>query len=191
MAVNKANIRVAQIARVYLAPIGTAAPADAVAPFAAAWKEVGYFTPDSLSWATDPSFEEVRSHQSNYPTRRFQTEDAATLSVDLQEWKGDNFKAVYGGGTIEEVSPASNPPTYRFAPPQIGGRETVAAAVEIIDGAITFRRIIPACEQNEGVEQSFEKTSESVLPLRLAILGSDIGDAWYDLTTAPSFAPPA
>lgn len=186
---NKANIRVAQLARVYLAPVGTPAPADAVAPMAAAWKPVGYFTPDSLSWATDPSFEQVRSHQSNYPTRTFQTEDAATVSVDLQEWSGDNFRAVYGGGTITEVTPASTPPTYRFAPPQIGGRDTVSAVIEIIDGEITHRRVIPACEQNEGVEQSFEKTSESTLPLRLAVLGSDIGDPWYDLTTSPSFAP--
>lgn len=189
MALNKGNIRVAQLARVFLAPIGTPAPVDASTPMAAAWREVGYFTPDSLSWATDPSFEEVRSHQSNYATRRFQTEDAATLSVDLQEWNGENFKAVYGGGTITEVTPATTPPTYRFAPPQIGGRSGVAAVVEIIDGDVRFRRVIPACEQNEGVEQTFEKTSESTLPLRLAIVGSDIGDPWYDLHQNEAFAP--
>lgn len=189
MALNKARIRVAQNARVYLAPVGTAAPADAVVPLAAAWREVGYFTPDSLSWSTDPSFEEVRSHQSNFATRRFQTEDNASLSVDLQEWSADNFRAVYGGGTVTEVTPATVPPTYKFSPPQIGGREQVAAVVEIVDGEITHRRIIPQCEQNEGVEQTMEKGSESTLPLRLAILGSDLGDPWYDLTTDPAFAP--
>ncbi len=191
MATNKANIRVAQIARVFLAPVGTAAPADAVAPMAAAWREVGLFTPDSLSWATDPSFEEVRSHQSNYPSRIFQTEDAATVSVDLQEWSGANFRAVYGGGTITEVTPVTTPPTYRFAPPQIGGRTSIACVIEIIDGVVTFRRVIPAAEQREGVEQTFERTSESTLPLRLSVLGSDIGDPWYDLTTQSSFAPAA
>jgi hypothetical protein len=191
MAVNKGRIRVAQIARVYLAPVGTAAPADATIALAAAWREVGYFTPDSLSWATDPSFEEVRSHQSNYPTRRFQTEDAATLSVDLQEWSGENFKAVYGGGTITSIAVGTTATHYRFAPPQIGGRQQVAALVEIIDGAIHFRRIIPACEQIEGVEQSFEKTSESILPLRLSVLGSDLGDPWYDLSDDPAMAPAA
>ena len=193
MAVNKARIRVAQMARVYLAPVGTAAPADATIPLAAAWKEVGYFTPDSLSWSTDPSFEEVRSHQSNFATRRFQTEDNASLSVDLQEWSAENFKAVYGGGTVTTIN-VTGPPAathYKFSPPQIGGRQQVAAIVEIVDGLITHRRIIPCAEQNEGVEQTFEKGSESTLPLRLAVIGSDLGDPWYDLSTDSAFAPAA
>lgn len=190
---NANNIVVAQMARVYLAPVGTAAPAGPVVVMPDEWREVGLFTPDSLSWATDPSFEEVRSHQSNYPTRRFQTEDAASAEVDLQEWTAENFKAVYGGGTVVEVAEAVGPPAiplhYRYSPPTIGGRETVAACIEIVDGNKHYRRLIPRCEQSEGVEQSFERTSESTLPLRLSVLGSDIGDPWYDLTDDPAFAP--
>lgn len=192
---DKNNIVVAQMARVYLAPVGTPAPAGPAVVMPAAWREVGLFTPDSLGWATDPSFEEIRSHQSNYPTRRIQTEDAATVSVDLQEWTGENFKAVYGGGDIVVVAAVTGPPAipehYRFSPPQIGGREQVAACIEIIDGSKHYRRMVPLCEQNEGVEQSFEKTSESSLPLRLAILGADIGDPWYDITDDPAFEPVA
>lgn len=190
---NANNIVVAQMARVYLAPVGTAAPAGPDTVMPADWREVGLFTPDSLSWATDPSFEEVRSHQSAYPTRRFQTEDAASAEVDLQEWSGENFKAVYGGGTVEEIAAVVGPPAiplhYKFSPPAIGGRSSVAAVIEIIDGDKHYRRIIPRCEQSEGVEQSFERTSESTLPLRLSVLGSDIGDPWYDLTDDPAFEP--
>lgn len=193
MATDANKILVAQMARVWLAPVGTPAPAGPVVAMEEPWREVGLFTPDSLSWATDPSFEEVRSHQSNYPTRRFQTEDAATVSVDLQEWSGENFKAVYGGGTITTVAAIVGPPAiaehYKFSPPGIGGRSAVAACVEIIDGTKHYRRIVPKCEQTEGVEQTMEKTSESTLPLRLAILGADIGDPWYDLTDDPAFEP--
>lgn len=158
------------------------------------WRDVGYFTPDSLGWTTDPSFEQVDSHQSNYPTRRFQTADAATGEVDLQEWSGDNFMAVYGGGTVTEVAanPTGTPPTilhYKFVPPKVGGRSNVSACIEIIDGLKHYRRIIPLCTQNEGVAQTFEKASESTLPLRLAVLGSDIGDPFYDLTDDEAFAP--
>lgn len=184
---NAANIVVAQMARVYLAPVGTAAPTSPTGVMTSGWREVGLFTPDSLSWSTDPSFEEVRSHQSNYPTRRFQTEDAATVEVDLQEWTADNFKAVYGGGEVTEI--AGPPVHYRYSPPAIGGRTSVSAVIEIIDGAKHYRRIIPRAEQAEGVEQSFERTSESTLPLRLSVLGSDVGDPWYDLTDDPAFAP--
>lgn len=186
--VDKARIVVAQMARVYLAVPGTAAPVDATVALDEDWREVGYFTPDSLGWSTDPSFEEVRSHQSNFPTRRFQTEDAATAEVDLQEWSGENFKAVYGGGTITEILPAMTPKQYKFSPPAIGARVTVSAIIEIVDGAKHYRRIIPLCEQSEGVEQTFEKTSESTLPLRLSVLGADIGDPWYDLILDSAFA---
>lgn len=190
---NANNIVVAQMARVYLAPVGTAAPAGPVTVMPANWREVGLFTPDSLGWSTDPSFEEVRSHQSNFPTRRFQTEDAAAVEVDLQEWTGENFKAVYGGGTVVVVPAVVGPPAipehYRYSPPAVGGRTTVAACIEIIDGTKHYRRMIPRCEQSEGVEQSFERTSESTLPLRLSVLGSDLGDPWYDLTDDPAFDP--
>lgn len=190
------RIVVPQMARVWLAPVGTAAPGDPIVAMPTGWRDVGLFTPDSLGFATDPSFEEVRSHQANYPTRRFQTEDAATAEVDLQEWSGDNFKAVYGGGTVVEVpaDAGATPPTilhYKFTPPAIGGRTSVAACIEIIDGTKHYRRIIPRCEQSEGVEQSFERTSNSTLPLRLSVLGSDIGDPWYDLTDDPAFEPAA
>lgn len=195
MATNANNIVVAQMARVWLAPVGTAAPAGPAVTMPTGWREVGLFTPDSLSWSTDPSFEEIRSHQSNYPTRRFQTEDAASVSVDLQEWNGENFLAVYGGGTLTTVAAVVGPPAipehYKFTPPGIGGRTTVAACIEIIDGTKNYRRLIPKCQQNEGVQQDLQKTSESTLPLRLSILGSDVGDPWYDLTNDPAFEPAA
>lgn len=186
------RILVAQRAAVYLAPVGTVAPDGPTATMPVGWVDVGLFTPDSLSWATDPAFEEVRSHQSNYPTRRFQTTDAATLEVDLQEWSADNFKAVYGGGTFTQVTPAGGgTPYYRFAPPAIGSRDTVAACIEIQDGDKIYRRVVPRAQQTAGVTQTLNKTSDSTLPLRLSILGGDVGDPWYDMTTDAAFTPPA
>ncbi|MEW9530758.1 hypothetical protein [Microbispora sp. NPDC049125] len=193
MAGDNTRILVPQMARVYLAPVGTAAPADPVVTPDEDWRDVGLFTPDSLQWATDPSFEEVRSHQDNYPTRRFQTQDSASVQVDLQEWSGDNFKAVFGGGTITSVAAVVGPPAtilhYKFSPPTVGGRQTVAAMIEIIDGTKHYRMIIPKAEQNAGAEVSLDRTQESRLPLRLTIIGSSVGDPFYLLTDDPAFAP--
>jgi hypothetical protein len=190
---NKDRIVVAQMARLWLAPVGSMAPDGPVATLDTAWQDVGLFTADSLQFATEPSFEEIRSHQSNWPTRRIHTQDAATAQVDLQEWSELNFRTVFGGGTVTEVT-VTGPPSYtyyKFQPPQIGGRTETAAILEIIDGNKHYRRIIPRCEQSEGVEQTFNKQSESTLPLRLTVLGSDVGDAWYDVTDDPSFEPAA
>jgi hypothetical protein len=187
MPTNKARILVAQMARVWLAPVGTAAPADATVPMAAAWKDVGLFTPDSLRFSTSPNFEVVNSHQSNFATRRIQTTDEATMQVDLQEWSLSNFQAVYGGGTIASI--VGTPTQYRFAPPSIGARTQVSCVIEIIDGSRHFRRVIPCAEQSEGAELDLSKGSAATLPLRLTVIGSDLGDAWYDLTDDPAFAP--
>jgi hypothetical protein len=183
MATDPTRIFIPQIARLWLAPVGTIAPDGPIVAMPTGWVDVGLFTPDSLQWATDPSFETVTSHQSNYPTRRFQTSDAATLQVDLQEWSAKNFKAVFGGGDITTVTPSGGGTDYfKFAPPKVGARSTIAACIELGDGTKHVRRLIPRAEQVEGVTQSFSRTAESTLPLRLSVLGGDIGDPFYDIS---------
>jgi hypothetical protein len=177
VAANNANIMVPGMARLYLAPVGTVAPIDATVALAATWRDVGYFTPDSLELTDNPDFNEVRSHQSNFPTRRFQVAETGSLNVDLQEWSSSNFIAVYGGGTITTI--AGTPTQYKFTPPAIGGRTAVAAIAELIDGTKSYRVVVPNCQMTEAVRHQFNKTAASILPLRLAINGSDVAPPWY------------
>ncbi|MFE1206330.1 IPT/TIG domain-containing protein [Streptomyces sp. NPDC058762] len=189
---NNTEILIPQLSRVWLAPVGTAAPADATSPMPDGWYTVGLFTEDSLKFNAEPNFEQVRSAQSYYPTRTFQTQDAATIEVDLQQWSGRNFKAVYGGGSITVVTPAGGGAKhYKFAPPRVGGRSEIAAVIEVIDGGKHYRYMIPRTMQMEGVSKDLAKTKESVLPLRLAVQGGDDTDAWYVITDHLSFDPPA
>ncbi|MEU1592770.1 IPT/TIG domain-containing protein [Streptomyces sp. NPDC005708] len=189
---NNNEIVIPQLSRVWLAPVGTAAPDDATAAMPAGWYSVGFFTEDSLKFNSEPNFETVKSAQSSYPTRTFQTSDAATIEVDLQQWSGQNFKAVYGGGSITSITPAGGGPKhFKFAPPRIGGRTEVAAVIEVIDGGKHYRYVIPRTMQMEGVASELAKTKESILPLRLAVQGGDDTDAWYVLTDDPAFQPPA
>lgn len=188
MATDPTKIFVPQSAKLYLAPVGSTAPdAPTVVP-AVAWVDVGLFTPDSLQLATDVNFETVTSHQSNYPTRRFQTSDAATVQCNLQEWSTPNLKAVYGGGA---VTAQTGPPAYfKFNPPAVGARAETAAMIEVADGSRIVRLIIPRCQQVEGVSLSLNKTNESTLPLRLAVLGSDVASPFY-ITGTDTVAFPA
>ncbi|MEE1764420.1 phage tail tube protein [Streptomyces sp. SP18BB07] len=189
---NNNEIVIPQLCRTWLAPVGTTAPADATVTMPAGWYTVGLFTEDSLKFNSEPNFEQVRSAQSSYPTRTFQTTDAATVEVDLQQWSGRNFRAVYGGGSIAAVTPSGGGAShYRFAPPRIGGRTEVAACIEVIDGGKHYRYVIPRVMQMEGVSKDLAKSKEAVLPLRLAVQGGDDTDAWYVLTDDPAFQPPA
>ena len=188
---NENEIQVPTRTDVWLAPKGTAAPIDAVVAPGVGWFNVGYTPEDSLTFATEPTFGEVKSAQSNFPTLRFQTGESATVSVDLQQWNGANFKAVYGGGTITEVTPASTPKTYKFVPPKIGTRTEIAAMVQVTKGTLIYRTIIPRVFQMEGVSLQLHKGAESRLPLKLGVLGTDAVDPWYTLTTDPAFDPAA
>lgn len=187
---NNNEIVIPSVTRVFLAPVGTQAPADATSPMDEALRSVGLTTEDSLKFNSEPNFEQVRSAQSSYPTRTFQTQDAATVEVDLQQWSGENFRAVYGGGTITTVTVATPPDTkhYKFVPPRIGSRTEVMAVIEVIDGGKHYRYVIPRTMQMEGVSKDLAKTKEAVLPLRLAVQGGDDLDAWYVLTDDPAFA---
>lgn len=185
MATNAARVVVAQRAKLSLATVGTALPTTLTDPLVGAFVDVGLFTPDSLTFSTDPSFNEINSHQSDYPVRRVQESDSATFSVTLQEWSVFNFQAIYGGGDVETVSAG----VYRFTPPQLGARSEFSAVIEIQDNAKIYRYLIPRCIQVEGVEQALQKGSEAQLPLSLAVLGGDSLDSWSLLTNDPAFAP--
>lgn len=182
---NSQAVLIAGRAYLYLAPVGSTEPTDVDSSLAAAWKAVGLFTPDSLAFTTEPQFEEVNSHQSDFPVRRFQTADSATLAVDLQEWNADNIVATFGGGNITNEGGG----VYRYNAPLLGTRTEVAAIVEVVDGTKKYRWVFPRCLQIEGVDVQLNKGQEARLPLRLAILGGDATVPFYFLTDDPAVNP--
>ena len=176
---------------VWLGDIGSTLPVDAVETPGSGFFDVGYTPEDSLTFATEPTFQEVKSAQSDYATRRFQVSDAASISVDLQQWNRDNYKAAMGGGTITEVTPATTPPTYKYVPPKVGERGEQIAIIDVADGGKHYRYVCVRTFQNEGVQSQLHKGANSVLPLRLQVLGADTGDSFYLLTDDDAFAPAA
>lgn len=184
---DNAEFVVAARTYLYLAPKGTAAPTTVGEP-PEPWRNVGYTTPDNCQFATEPQFTDIMSAQSDYPTSRIQTGDAAKIAMVLQQWNGENFKAVYGGGTIAEEGTAGSG-VYKFTPPKLGERQEVTAILRTVFGTKEYLWIATKVFQGEGVPLDLNKTQESRLPLSLAILGSDTTDPWYLLTNDDAFAP--
>lgn len=191
MATDSNRVTVAGQLRAFLAPVGTAAPADAIVALAAAWKEVGITTEDGTQFQlSDPAFTDLRGHQSAYPVRTVQTGDSAQVQANLMELSRTNLVGVMGGGTVTTV-PAGAGTHYRYAPPAVGGRASVACLLEVTDGTKHYRWIVPRGFQRDGVTLNMEKGAAQILPLRLAVQGSDVGDPWYLLTDDPAFDPAA
>ena len=187
MSVTSTEILIPARTYVHLAPVGTTAPVDSVVALDPAWVNVGFTTPDSLSFSTEPEFQEVAVAQSDYPALRFQTSDSATVGVVLQQWNAANFSAVYGGGEVTEDPVTSG--NFKFVPPRIGERLETAAIVETIFGARHYRFVFPRAMQMEGVQLDLQRGQEARLPLSLGVLGGDDVDPWYLLTDDPAFAP--
>lgn len=187
MTLNSQESLVASRVYVYLAPVGTTAPADVETALANTWRNVGHTTPDSLSFTTEPEYQEIPSHQSDYPIRREKTSESASISVDLLQWNAGNLIASHGGGTVTETAPASG--VFKFTPPSLGGSAEKSAVVEIIDGTKIYRFVYPRVLQIEGVQNEFQKGQGSILPLRLAVLGDDGAAPFYMLTNDPAFDP--
>ena len=185
--ITPAEVTVASRTYLWLAPVGTVAPADATVAMGTGWKCAGLTTPDSLAFSTSPSWKDVPSGQSDYPAIRFQDGDSATLAVQLLQWSARNFKAVYGGGTVTAL--AGDPAQFKFVPPKIGEHGEVAACAEIRMGSKRYRFIYPRVLQTEGVQLDLKRTEESRLPLSYSVLGDDTVDSWYVLTNDPAFDP--
>lgn len=183
------EIYVPGLAYLFLGPVGTTAPVDASETPDDPMYQVGFFADDSLKFSTDPNFNEITSHQATYPTRTVETDSSATFEVDLQQWSAVNFQAVYGGGTVTAITPASDPPNYKFSPPVVGGRQEKMAICQLIDGDKHYMLIMPRVMQKAGVNHEMGKSDSSVLPLRLSILSGGVGDPFYWISDDPAFNP--
>lgn len=181
---NATNIVIPGALTLYLAPVGTAAPADAVVAMPAGWVDVGYTVEDGTAFSTDPSFEDIRSHQSDYPTRTIKTGDAATVAAVMQEFSRATITAAFGGGTI--TSPAVG--QYRYDPPGPGTNSPQAVTCEWRDGDNRYRLVIPRARARAGVELALNKTSESGLPITLSAEGVAGQSAWYLLSNSAALA---
>lgn len=188
MAGNKNRITIPGRLRLWLADGTAVAPADSSSAMPEGWRDVGFTDNDGSSFATDPSFGSVESHQSDYPTRKYVEGRTGRVECNLQEWSGENMIAVHGGGTVTEVTPATVPPTYKFVPGE-GVPDSLQACLEVIDGTKHYRYVVPSASQAEGVEQDLAKAGASTLPLRLDVEGQDGVPPWYLLTDDPAFAP--
>lgn len=190
MAGNKQRIVIPHRVRVFLAPAGTAAPADATSEMPEGWVDVGFTNRDDTAFNTEVSTGGVESHQSDYVTRKYVESRGGRVEAALQEWSAENFRAVHGGGEVTEVTPATVPPTYKFVPPE-DVPESMQACLQVNDGTKAYRYIVPSCAQAEGVETSLAKAGSSTLPLALDVEGQDGVPPWYLLTNDPAFAPAA
>lgn len=170
---------------VWVAAVGTAAPADESAAPAAGWEKLGWIQEDGVTFRDQEDDTEVPAWQSFYALRRLIESKSAEAEFTLRQIDKSTIVVAMRGGSVSTVSAGH----YKFTPPQpSAGIFSRAFLIDVIDGTDKYRFVIPKATVQEGVETQFQRTAPADLPLTISALGADATDPWYLLTNDAAFA---
>lgn len=111
----------------YVAPLGTTAPADLATPWGVAWIPLGY-TEEGHEFAAENTFEAIEVAEELLPIRQEQTGSNLTVEMALAEMTAKNVQLALNGGTI-----TSGDGFVTFEPPELGEATRVALGWESQD----------------------------------------------------------
>lgn len=181
--------------KVYIAPVGTAAPGDPIIAPAAAWVDLGYTSEEGVGLNKGREVASIRAWQSFFDIRKIVTGESLRLTWQLQQWNDANVVLAFGGGAVTTVAAAAGPPAliqhYRYEPPLAGDLDERAGMVEWADGDKHYRLIVPRGMVGDAVETNLTKNAESRLPIAFDVLGTDGAVPWYLITDDPALNPAA
>lgn len=167
MALDAGDIRVAAMAHVYLAPVGTAFPTFGTDPDDP-WMELGFITTDGITISVSKEVNEIMAMQSLEPVRVVTTKAPKTVAFAMMQEGRDQLFLALGGGTItESVGP---PVVYKYEPPDPSVLDERAMIVEFIDGAVSYRWCFARTQNREGVEHKLVNEDAATFPVTQQVL---------------------
>jgi hypothetical protein len=140
MTLDSTKVRSAVSGAVSLAPTGTAAPADASTPLAAAYKDLGFISDAGVTEARSRSTNEVHAWQGGVLVRTLVTSGTLTYHFVMLETKVETVQLYYGA----VVTPGAASGDFVIVPTNTGGRQ--AFVFDVVDGAELIRTYVPLGE---------------------------------------------
>jgi len=169
---------------VRVAAMATAEPADISVAFAAGWTDLGYVSEDGVTFRDAKTLEKIPVWQLFYPGRMIVTDRDFSVTFALRQFNGPQAEFAFGGATVTADSAGK----YRLTPPSPEVIDNRKLAVEWMDGAKTYRLILPKGMVSETVESTVARTKAVDLPITFSVIGDDaIAAPWYMLTNDPFF----
>jgi len=144
MALNSAAVRIGITGELYVAPVGSSAPASATSSLDAAFVGLGYVSEDGVTESYDDTVEDIVAWQNATVVRSNTTQSTATLSMTLIETKGAVLELYHKGSSVEAVGAGQ----WRLdvKAPQPDER---AFVLDVIEGAKHVRIWVPRGEVRE------------------------------------------
>ena len=179
MALTAEEVFIAGTGHVYVAPVGTTAPTDTVAAWAAGWVELGFTDDSGVAITPGRTITDIPAWQSRYPVRRLVTAETFDAAFSLLQWNEDTISLAFGGGTWDGDV---------YTPPAAGSIDERALGIEAVDGDKTTRIIIPRGMITTVGAINMVKTGGNPIPLTFSALGTEGEDPfsiiadWVDVS---------
>jgi hypothetical protein len=177
------EIRVGADGQIYVAPEGTAQPANVDTALNAAFgTALGYASEDGVQFSAGKTTEDIGAWQSLVPLRTLVSSTEVFLRFALRQWRGTNIKLAFGGGTISGAGAY-----WKYSPPAASALAIYVAVVDWQDGGYKYRCVVPRCQIAETVDVQLTRTAAADLPIALKVLAPTSGDPWYLLSNDATF----
>jgi hypothetical protein len=181
MAQDAADVVVAGTGAVFVAPDGTALPADLVTPLPSEWVDIGYVSEDGVEFTFSRSQEEINAWQTADPVRILITEEPKQMAFELLQFDSVTVLLALRGGSI-----AGTAAPWTYTPPAPGATDVRAMVIDAVDGNYHFRFCFPrVAETDDDIVFSLVRSDAIRLPLTFQVVASPT--SWQIITDHPGF----
>jgi hypothetical protein len=166
-------------AGIYLAPVGTAAPTDTVAPWPAAWNILGYASDDGPTVGQSTDTNEIVPWQSMVPLRTVVTKRAVTVQFIL--WQINEMTvALY----FDQPVPTATAGAFSMDVKSSGSQQLHAVGIDTADGGRAMRVIFPRASLTDAGDMQIKRGEAVPLDCKLSAL--DSGGTLATILVGPS-----
>ena len=173
MSKDSGETRVAGTGSIYVAAYGAALPSSFDSTIPSAYAELGFTDEDGVTFTDEPSIDRKRAWQSFHPIRILETDRTAMIAANLLQWNEDTLKIAAGGGTTSAAGTGS-----KFVPHAAGTLSEWSVIVDISDGSIRDRWVLPKAIVVSSLETTLNRNDLSVMPLELEVIGEEGVNPW-------------
>jgi hypothetical protein len=139
MAQDATQVVVAGSGNVYVGPLTTPEPNTEVATPDTDWVDLGYTTPDGVTFSLARTVTDIDAWQSFDPIRKIVSGIVTSLAFSLRQWNVENLPFALGGGVVTEESAGE----YLFTPPDPSEIDERSMLLRWIDNDKHYQLYVP------------------------------------------------
>jgi hypothetical protein len=184
---STSQIRVAGTGRLFVAPVGTAAPTDVSTSWGAGWQDLGLTDDSGVVVSKKDSWDSIAAWQMSVPARMVPKSRAFSAKFTLLQLNAVTLPLWAGGSAV-----TTSGGTYNYAISETLSSFERALGIEWTDnsGAITNRIIIPRGQVSDTSDVNLTRAKAAGLGITFDAMGLDGTSplvTW--LTNDPNFTP--